>query len=289
MYRTPFLHRKNRLAKRWRTAATLVIAAATFTLAMNTPAEARGGGGPKAEAQKATPKRAAKKSKFERVVVPAGPLPATVMAALARAHVPLSSMSVVVERIGSGGVPLVAINANQPMMPASTMKLVTTYSGLSLLGPDYRWKTTAYADGEVDASGVLHGNLYIQGTGDPKLVPEELIDLVDQIRRNGITGIDGALVLDKRYFDTSTRDLPAFDADENAPYNVGPDPLLYAFKSLSFTLTPSPDGQVSIDVLPQLAQLQIDNELKVTRGACAGSLPAASPSVAQTTGGFVQA
>jgi serine-type D-Ala-D-Ala carboxypeptidase/endopeptidase (penicillin-binding protein 4) len=218
MYRAPFLNRKNPLAKRWRTAATLVIAAATFTFAMNTPVEARGGGGPKAETQKPTPKRAAgKKSKFERVVVPAGPLPATVMAALARAHVPISSMSVVVERIGGGGVPLVAINANEPMMPASTMKLVTTYSGLSLLGPDYRWKTTAYADGEVDTNGVLHGNLYIQGTGDPKLVPEELIDLVDQIRRNGITGIDGALVLDKRYFDTSTRNLPAFDADENAP------------------------------------------------------------------------
>jgi D-alanyl-D-alanine carboxypeptidase/D-alanyl-D-alanine-endopeptidase (penicillin-binding protein 4) len=230
----------------------------------------------------------AKAGHASRIAVPTGPLPPTVMAALAHAHVPLSSMSVVVERIG-GAVPLVAINATEPMMPASTMKLVTTYAGLSLLGPDYRWKTTAYADGDVDQNGTLHGDLYIQGTGDPKLVPEELVDLVDQIRRNGITGIDGALVLDKRYFDPSTRDLPAFDEDESAPYNVGPDPLLYAFKSLSFTLTPNPDGQVSIDVLPQLAQLQIDNELHVTRGACAGTLPAASPSVAQTTSGFVQA
>jgi serine-type D-Ala-D-Ala carboxypeptidase/endopeptidase (penicillin-binding protein 4) len=274
-------------------------------MGLSTPAEARSGGGTKAESQKQAGKsavarttkavkttkaeKAARKNNFERVAVPAGPLPPTVMAALARAHVPLSSMSVVVQRIGAGGVPLVALNANVPMMPASTMKLVTTYSGLSLLGPDYRWKTTAYADGEVDANGILHGNLYVQGTGDPKLVPEELIDLVDQIRRNGISGIDGALVLDKRYFDPSTRDLPAFDADETAPYNVGPDPLLYAFKSLSFTLTPNPEGGVSIDVLPQLAQLQIDNELRVTRGACAGTLPAASPSVAQTSGGFVQA
>ena len=272
-------------------AAALVVIGATLGYAP--AADARGGGGPKAESQ--APKHAAHgavKSKHaerqERIAVPSGPLPVTVMAALARAHVPLSSMSVVVQRIGAP-VPLVAINATQPMLPASTMKLVTTYAGLSLLGPDYRWKTTAYADGEVDTQGVLHGNLYIQGTGDPKLVPEELIDLVDQIRRNGITGIDGALVLDKRYFDPSTRDLPAFDNDDSAPYNVGPDPLLYAFKSLSFTLTPNPDGQVSIDVLPQLAQLQIDNELRVTRGACAGSLPAASPSVAQTTGGFVQA
>jgi serine-type D-Ala-D-Ala carboxypeptidase/endopeptidase (penicillin-binding protein 4) len=269
---------------RWRHAMTLamVIAAVATTC---TSAEARTG--TKADSHKHASPRAAIKSNA-RIRVPSGPLPPTVMAALARAHVPLSSMSVVVERIGAP-VPLVSVNASEPMMPASTMKLVTTFAGLSLLGPDYQWKTTAYADGDVDANGTLHGNLYIQGTGDPKLVPEELIDLVDQIRKNGITGIDGALVLDKRYFDPSTRDLPAFDADESAPYNVGPDPLLYAFKSLSFTLTPNADGQVSIDVLPQLAQLQIDNELKVTRGACAGSLPAAAPSVAQTTGGFVQA
>ncbi|MDN8705080.1 D-alanyl-D-alanine carboxypeptidase, partial [Staphylococcus aureus] len=79
--------------------------------------------------------------------------------------------------------PILALNAAKPMMPASTMKLVTTYSGLSILGPDYRWRTNAYADGTLDANGVLHGNLYIQGTGDPKLVPEELIDLVQKIHK----------------------------------------------------------------------------------------------------------
>jgi D-alanyl-D-alanine carboxypeptidase/D-alanyl-D-alanine-endopeptidase (penicillin-binding protein 4) len=268
---------------RWPSLFTALAIAFCATVACVPAAHARDAS--KAKTQKHALTRA---SARYPVAVPTGPLPPTVMAALAKAHVPLSSMSVVVERIGAAA-PLVTINAQVPMMPASTMKLVTTYAGLSLLGPDYRWKTTAYADGDVDQNGVLHGNLYIEGTGDPKLVPEELIDLVDQIRHNGITGIDGALVLDKRYFDPSTRDLPAFDEDESAPYNVGPDPLLYAFKSLSFTLTPNPDGQVSIDVLPQLAQLQIDNELKVTRGACTGSLQAASPSVAQTTGGFVQA
>ncbi len=168
------------------------------------------------------------------------------------------------------------------MMPASTMKLVTTYAGLSILGPDYRWRTSAYSDGTLDANGVLHGNLYIQGTGDPKLVPEELIDLVEKIHKAGIRGIDGALVLDKRYFDPSTRDLPAFDDDANAPYNVGPDPLLYAFKSLSFTLTPSPDGTVAIDVLPALAQLQIDNQMRAVNGPCRGEAASVSPTVTPT-------
>ncbi len=193
-------------------------------------------------------------------------LPPSVMAGLEHAHVPLSAVSVVIEKVGERA-PSVAVNAGQPMMPASTMKLVTTYTGLALLGPEWRWHTSAYTDGEVDAQGVLHGNLYIKGTGDPKLVPEELIDLVQRIRAAGINRIDGALVLDKSEFDPSTRDLPAFDGDSNAPYNVGPDPLLYAFKSLSFTLTPS-SGGIAIDVVPPVAQLQIDNQMRVRGGAC---------------------
>jgi serine-type D-Ala-D-Ala carboxypeptidase/endopeptidase (penicillin-binding protein 4) len=212
-------------------------------------------------------------------------LPPTVMAGLERAHVPLSSVSVVIEKVGDRQ-PSVAVNAGQAMMPASTMKLVTTWSGLSMLGPDYRWKTTAYTDGDVDASGTLHGNLYIKGTGDPKLVPEELIDLVQKIRATGIVRIEGALVLDKSEFDPSTRDLPSFDGDDSAPYNVGPDPLMYAFKSVSFTYSPSREG-VSIDVVPPVAQWQIDNQIRARGGKCGGILP--TPQVTPGANGVVTA
>jgi D-alanyl-D-alanine carboxypeptidase/D-alanyl-D-alanine-endopeptidase (penicillin-binding protein 4) len=265
-------HRQALRMKSSRTAAAalVTVAAVMFTFAAPSPALARG-----------------KKTTHPSVNV-STVLPASVMAGLARAHVPLSSISVVVEKVGDR-TPVVALNAGQPMMPASTMKLVTTYAGLSILGADYRWRTSAYADGTVDANGILHGNLYIQGTGDPKLVPEELIDLVQKIRKTGINGIDGALVLDKRFFDPSTRDLPAFDDDVTAPYNVGPDPLLYAFKSLSFALTPSSDGSVAIDVLPALAQLRIDNQLHATGGPCRGEVSAATPTITPTPNGTVSA
>ena len=206
--------------------------------------------------------------KQTRVTLPgAEQLPAPVTAALVREKIPLSALSIYVEKIGAT-VPLIDLHGDAAMQPASTMKLVTTYSGLSMLGPDYRWKTTAYADGPL-IGGVLHGNLYIQGTGDPKLVPEELIDLVNQIHQAGIIGLEGDLVLDKRYFDPSTRDAPPLDAEGDAPYNVGPDPLLYAFKSLSFTMHPGdPTGQVGIDVIPPLAQLHVNNQLRLGKGPC---------------------
>jgi D-alanyl-D-alanine carboxypeptidase/D-alanyl-D-alanine-endopeptidase (penicillin-binding protein 4) len=172
------------------------------------------------------------------------------------------------------------------MMPASTMKLVTTWTALAMLGPDFRWRTSAYTDGIIDAAGVLHGNLYIKGTGDPKLVPEELIDLVQKIRAAGIARIDGALVLDKTEFDASTRDLPPFDDDANAPYNVGPDPLLYAFKAMTFTLAPSRGG-VSVDMIPPISTLQIDNHIRLRAGACRGLFP--TPQFDQSANGEVVA
>ena len=196
-------------------------------------------------------------------------LPPPVIMALDRAHVPISAVSVVVEKTGDAS-PVVAVNDALPMMPASTMKLVTTYAGLGLLGPGFRWPTRAWTDGSVDANGTLHGNLYIQGTGDPKLVPEELIDLVQKIRAAGIVNLDGALVLDKSAFDVSTRDLPSFDGDDEAPYNVGPEPLLYAYKAMTFTFSPDEDGDgdVTITEVPPLAGLEIDNQMHLRNGAC---------------------
>jgi len=219
------------------------------------------------------------------VVVPPSDLPAPVALALARAHVPPSAISVLVVRAGSNQ-PVLEHNAQLAMSPASTMKLITTFSGLSLLGADYRWKTSAYAEGPVE-NGILHGNLYIVGTGDPKLVPEELIDLVQKIHAAGINGINGGLVLDKHNFDISTRDADAFDNEVRAPYNVGPDPLLYAFKSLSFSLSPAHGNTVAIDVTPPLDNLTIVNDLHITRGRCAGEL--VTPVITQDPDGSARA
>ncbi|RKP59409.1 D-alanyl-D-alanine carboxypeptidase/D-alanyl-D-alanine-endopeptidase [Pararobbsia silviterrae] len=213
-------------------------------------------------------------------------LPPKVAEALTHEHIPLSAISIYVEKIGAT-VPLIDLHGDAVMAPASTMKLVTTYSGLSMLGPDYRWKTTAYADGTV-IGGVLHGNLYIKGTGDPKLVPEELVDLVNRIRAAGIIGLEGDLVLDKRYFDPSTRDAPPLDDAADAPYNVGPDPLLYAFKSLTFSMHPDDAaGQVGIDVLPPLAQLHVSNQLRLSRGPCLSA--ALTPDLTPNADGTVDA
>ncbi|WP_320535173.1 D-alanyl-D-alanine carboxypeptidase/D-alanyl-D-alanine endopeptidase [Robbsia andropogonis] len=212
----------------------------------------------------------------KRIEVPAGPLPPTVMRGLALGHLPVSSISALVIRLDTDQRVL-DYNTQRPMAPASTMKTLTTYAALSLLGANFRWTTSAFVDGPIQ-NGVLNGNLYIEGTGDPFLVPEQLTDLINQIRAAGITRINGDLVLDKNYFDPSTASADIIDDSTDAPYNVGPDALLYAFKSLTINVDPDVDGHAQVTITPPLSQLRVTNNIRPFRGPCR-STAAAQPHI----------
>src|SRR3546814_10075487 len=88
--------------------------------------------------------------------------------------VPKDALSLVVREVGGPG--MVAINPSTPRNPASVMKMVTTWSSLSGLGPDYAWRTTLLASGggRIDAHGTLRGPLYIKAGGDPFLTIQDL-------------------------------------------------------------------------------------------------------------------
>ena len=118
-------------------------------------------------------------------------LPGAVELALKRAHVPLSAVSAYVQDVNEAK-PSLALNAAQPMNPASTMKLLTTYAALELLGPTHTWKTEAYAGGNIEG-GVLQGDLILKGYGDPKLTLENFWLLLRRLRALGLREIHGDL------------------------------------------------------------------------------------------------
>ncbi|MGE5314440.1 MAG: D-alanyl-D-alanine carboxypeptidase/D-alanyl-D-alanine-endopeptidase [Acidobacteriota bacterium] len=86
------------------------------------------------------------------------------------------------------------------MRPASNMKLLTTATALMRLGTSFAFTTRLYADGSV-ADSVLHGNLYIRGSGDPDLNSSSLAGMIASVRAKGIRAIDGDLAGDASYFD----------------------------------------------------------------------------------------
>ena len=101
----------------------------------------------------------------------------------------------------------------RPRSLASNMKLFTTSTVLSRLGPQTRIPTKVFSDGNLDAHGVLHGNLYLQGGGDPTLGTPSFYDsylagmgtnlfaLTPQVKAAGITSITGRLYADDTIFD----------------------------------------------------------------------------------------
>lgn len=189
-------------------------------------------------------------------------LPAAVRNALQQAQIPLSGVGIVVREINSS-TPLIQVNAKQAMNPASTMKLLTTYAALELLGPAYTWKTEAYVDGRLE-NGVLNGNLIIKGSGNPKINSEHLWLWLRELRNRGLREIQGDLILDRSAFAAQEVDPAAFDNDAGRAYNVVPDALLMNFNAIRLRFIPS-NGSVNVFTEPSLAGISLDNRLTVKR------------------------
>jgi serine-type D-Ala-D-Ala carboxypeptidase/endopeptidase (penicillin-binding protein 4) len=185
-------------------------------------------------------------------------LPATVAQKLKEAHIPQSGIAVVVREAGKHA-PLISINAQRPMSPASTMKLLTTFAALDLLGPAYTWKTEAYIDGDLK-DGVLNGNLILKGYGDPKFTIEQFWLWLGELRARGLREIRGDLILDRSYFDLPPYDPGDFDADPMRAYNVGPDALLINFNTLRLRYMPDGAG-LKVVTEPPLDGMTLDNQL----------------------------
>ncbi len=183
-------------------------------------------------------------------------LPTPVKQALQQAQIPDHAVATWVQEIGSKR-PWVAANAQQAMQPASIIKLLTTYAALDILGPAERWKTQAYISQAIE-NGVLHGDLILQGGGDPKLVYESFWQFLRQLRQQGLRDIQGNLIIDRSLFQLPPHDAAAFDGDPAKPYNVGPDALLLNFKSLRLRFEPNlTTQQVQVQIEPPLAGLNI--------------------------------
>ncbi len=198
----------------------------------------------------------------------ASTLPATVQQALKAARLPASSMSVVVAPLSAQSQPLLSIGADRSINPASVMKLVTTYAAIDLLGPEHRWQTGFYATAPVQ-HGVLQGDLYVRGGGDPKWVLERIQADFATLQNQGVRSIAGDLVLDHSGFDVPSKAPGDFDGEHLRPYNVTPDALLVNFKSVLLHFTPDPAAGVArVRSEPPLAGLTVDASVPLTTRAC---------------------
>ena len=188
-------------------------------------------------------------------------------------------------RAGQGafdGAPVLKVEhqSGQAFNPASTMKLVTTYAALAMLGPEYRWTTRFHTTGTMK-NGVLQGDLIMQGGGDPHLVIEDLHALMADLRAKGLTTIRGDLVIDDSRFAVGPAYGEAFDGDASQAYNVRPWAALTNFKASRLVVDPK-SKRLVLD--PPLADVQLRYGV-VLKGRCRSGATRVSVSDGATPAG----
>ncbi|MHC1738265.1 MAG: D-alanyl-D-alanine carboxypeptidase/D-alanyl-D-alanine-endopeptidase [Ignavibacteriaceae bacterium] len=96
---------------------------------------------------------------------------------------------------------LYSFNSGIPLIPASNTKLFTTAVALDLLSPDFKIYTKLLTNDQNLKDGVINGNLYLKGFGNPTFSEKELDDFVDALKKLRIKKITGAIIGDESYFD----------------------------------------------------------------------------------------
>ena len=198
-------------------------------------------------------------------------LPASVLQALQRAKVPPEAMAVVVQN-PSGQQTRLRWNAQQPMNPASVVKLVTTLAALETLGPSWTWRTPVWLDGPIEnpgADGVLQGHPHLKGSGDPKLTIERIWALLQRIRSHGVKDIRGDIVLDQSAFAAPASPPGEFDGESLRPYNVQARALMLNQRTVTYHFVPDlARGVARVLAEPELQGVKVDATVPLASGPC---------------------
>jgi serine-type D-Ala-D-Ala carboxypeptidase/endopeptidase (penicillin-binding protein 4) len=145
------------------------------------------------------------------------------------------------------GDTLYSKNAGKLFMPASNMKIITSSAALTLLGPDFTYKTTFLTDGEKRDS-LLDGNLLVIGRGDPTIsdrmrgtATTVMDDLADSVRAHGIRQVAGSLARVGNAFPDSIYGYGWEWDDLGEYYGAGIDELIFNEGMAPTKLRPPPD------------------------------------------------
>jgi len=166
-------------------------------------------------------------------------------------------------------------NSNVSLIPASTLKIVTTGAALSMLGTDFVFETQLQYNGILDTiKGILKGNLYIVGGGDPTLESEYFKNKKDSLtvvekwalilKAKGIKKIEGAIIGDAGIFDENITPDQWIWGDIGNYFGSGASGLTYHDNKYTVYFKSGAIGsQTTINkILPEVEGLQITNIVK---------------------------
>jgi D-alanyl-D-alanine carboxypeptidase/D-alanyl-D-alanine-endopeptidase (penicillin-binding protein 4) len=197
-------------------------------------------------------------------------MPAKIGEVLAAQGLPPAAVSFVILDPDNGRV-LLSHLPDVARSPASTIKTVTSFAALDLLGPAFTWHTRAAITGDLK-DGVLEGDLILRGGGDPYITLERWWSFARSLRTQGLKSIRGDIVIDDTAFSLPDEDPAAFDGKPNRSYNVLPNALMVNFQSVEFRVSANRQTRhVDIVATPAPVNLLVENDVRFVAGRCVGS------------------
>ncbi|HET7502276.1 MAG TPA: D-alanyl-D-alanine carboxypeptidase/D-alanyl-D-alanine-endopeptidase [Kofleriaceae bacterium] len=162
---------------------------------------------------------------------------------LGRARIAVSAVDL------ATGNELIAHDADRAMSLASAAKLLTSVAALATLGGGFRWRTSVFG-AEPDDKGVIAGDLYVRGRGDPTLGVEDLRALAADVAARGVRDVD-RLVVDAGYFDDVV-EPPHFDDQktETAGFRAPVASFGVARSTVTVTVVADPGGGATVTLDP---------------------------------------
>jgi D-alanyl-D-alanine carboxypeptidase/D-alanyl-D-alanine-endopeptidase (penicillin-binding protein 4) len=163
---------------------------------------------------------------------------------------------------------LLEVNPDKTFLPASVLKVITTSTALEKLGPNFRYRTGVYTDGELESDGTITRDLILVGRGDPNLTDPygellekpALIELAEKLQQMGVKKIQGDVVGDDSYFDIQNYGKGWTARDLRNQYGAPVNALSINNNVFWVHVRPTERKQkVSVSIEPQSSYFRIKN------------------------------
>jgi D-alanyl-D-alanine carboxypeptidase/D-alanyl-D-alanine-endopeptidase (penicillin-binding protein 4) len=173
------------------------------------------------------------------------------------------------------GDTLYAENAGEQMLPASTMKLLTSAIAFERFGPEYQFSTDALRDGTVGPDGTITGNLYLRGDGDPALSGKFLPGgpsapmnrLADLVVAKGIKHVTGSIIGDASGFDDQKIPEGWLSRYLQASYAARVSALSLNENLVAVAVTPTSPGQsANVSLEPSTSAIPLVSNVRTVAG-----------------------
>ena len=174
----------------------------------------------------------------------------------------------------STGIQIISLNSREvvyehnpkiSLNPASNTKLITSAVALVKLKPEYQFTTSVYTDAKLQ-NGILAGDLYLKGGGDPALSYEGLLYLAREVYNAGVRTITGNIVGDDSFFD-SEQEFSGWD-DFDKVYSGKISALSLNNNAVRLIIKPSSRSGIAPEVIldPPTSYVKVTNKA-VTRSS----------------------